>query len=209
MSDPAIHKPNVWKKHAITLVSLVALWLVWKADVFWHYYQFRQLCAAEGGLQVAEPLRKGAVWTMKKGDVRSALIVTKEIPNIAFIRVDRQKYDPLLELAEGSLLDIRYVAGQFHKPEGDYFRVANESERVLYHLDLDVTEQKQDRVRRWVHVVKDKNTGSPLASFTQVEFLWRTIPVWHWFGPSGQSGCPLKHPETISYQDIQQRAFKD
>lgn len=207
MSDPAIQKPNVWKMRFTILISLTLLWFVWKADVFWHYYQFRQICAAEGGMQIMQPLKKNVGWEMQPpSSLQQALILTKAIPNMGFVRIKRGAYDPMPELGEGGLLDVKYVSGETYSAKVG-FKPADLNAPIVYQYFSDVNREPDARISRFVQEVREVSTKKVLLRNTQLEFHWRSIAIWHWFGPSGRTGCPLVHPDVSNTSLIQTTAF--
>lgn len=208
-----------WRRTIKIAVSLLLVYAVWKADVVWHYVQFKQLCVAEGGLQSFEPLRKGVGWErisasaqvvngkrIPHTSLQQALILTKAIPNIGFVRTLRYPNDPLPELGDDGLMDVKYVTGTTYDAKVG-FKPADLSIPILYQYVSDSSWNADQRITRFVQEVRDAATQKVFLRNTQLEFHWRSIPVWHWFGPAGITGCPLVYPERSRVEQIQSTAF--
>lgn len=211
MSDATIQKPNVWKKRLIMLISVVALWFVWKADVFWNYYQFKQLCAAEGGLKVYEKLEKGRGWelTWPSADEQNARFYISRMSNIGFFRVPKANDFPPPAIAPDTLVDVRYLGGPTLPISSYSFQLADQAMPIKYQIATDVNRENSEHVSRYSFEVKDKETKKVFIRNDQFRYNWRTIPVWHWFGPKGQTGCPLPGYGSEDVESINKTAFKD
>jgi hypothetical protein len=211
VSQPNIQKPDSWKKPLITITSVIALWFVWKADVFWNYYEFKQLCAAEGGLKVYEKLEKGKGWDLEQASEQVARSYLSRMPNIAFIRVPKANDSPPPLIAPGTLVDVRYLGAPALPTTSYSFEAADAALPVSYRIYSDAIDEQDSRITRFWFEVRAKNTEKPMLRYTQLRFPWRTIPVWHWFGPAGTTGCPLSEVGSEGLKDlnlINETAFK-
>lgn len=197
------------KRYLSVAAGIAVMYGVWKADVFWHYYQFKQICAAEGGGQVFQPMQRNVGWeTSRPASLQGALVLTKNIPNIGFVRIKRGPYDPMPELGEGGLLDVKYVSGETYSANIG-FKASDLGLPIVYKYSFDSSVDSDQRITRFFEEVRDAKTDALMVRNVQLEFHWRSIPIWHWFGPAGVTGCPLVHPETGNYQLIQTKAFKN
>jgi hypothetical protein len=203
MNEPTIQKPNVWKKRFTILISLMLLWFVWKADVFWNYYQFKQLCAAEGGLKVYKKLERGRGWEQAKYSSFQGAQSISRYPGVGFVRHKRTEHDPLPELGLNSPIDITYLGGPYDVLVSYKVVPADLSREITYRKSSRLIDPmpEQSRTNLISLELEDAKTLRLLVAHNQFQFRWRTIPIWHWFGPSGTTGCPIS--EQSAGQNIQ------
>ncbi len=220
MSEPTktMTRP-AWKKRVMVAAWLLFGYLVWKADVFWNYYQFRQLCAAEGGLKVNEKLQKNVGWEEvvrpelggQPGE-QAARSYLSRMPDISFFRVPKANDFPPPLIPPGTLVDVRFLGAPALPTTSYSFQVADLSIPVIYQIHRDAKDEQDNRVTRFWFEVRERETQSVRLRYTQFRFHWRTIPVWHWFGPAGTTGCPVPEGTGKGLKDIEQingTAFKD
>ncbi len=183
----------LWTRRLFALLGIVLLWFMWKADVFWNYYQFKQLCAAEGGMKVYEKLEKGKGWAQTKYPSFQGAQSVSRYPGVGFVRHKRMEHDPLPELGLNAPIDIIYLGGPY-AVLGSYRVVpADLTKEVVYQTSSRLIDPMptQSRTNLISLEVKDAKTQAVLAAHNQFQFRWRTIPIWHWFGPAGTVGCPV------------------
>jgi hypothetical protein len=185
----------LWTRRLFTLFGIVLLWFIWKADVFWNYYQFKQLCAAEGGLKVYEKLEKGKGWEVQSLGDSLSKIYSHTIPNASFFRAKKGIGFPPSDVPIGNLVDIRYLGGPTLPMSSYDVKAADLTVPITYRIVSDVQRENNNRVSRFWFEVRETQAEKPRLRYTQFRFHWRSIPVWHWFGPSGTTGCPI--PEGI------------
>jgi len=209
--DAPLTARSVWGRRLSYIAFFVVGYSAWKADVFWNYYQFKKLCAAEGGLNVFEPLKKGVGWetVWPATSVSGSMSYASQMPNVAFFRVKRTEYDPLPELGIGVPIDVRYLGGP-PLPRGSYeFKPSDLSKAVVYQIVTDVQRERNDRISRFLFEVREVGSQKVMLRSTQFRFNWRTIPIWHWLGPTGQTGCPLAGYKLQDISQVNQVSFKN
>lgn len=223
MSAPAQGKTTkpIWERPWLVAAWLLLGYLVWKADVIWNYVQFRQLCAEEGGLRVYEKLQKNVGWEQvtprgfqAKASEQEARWYLSRMPNINFFRVPKANDFPPPLIPVGTLVDVRYLGAPALPSTSYSFHPADLSVQVIYQYDhdVDIRQKRGDRNARFWFEVREKETQKVMLRYTQFSFHWRTIPVWHWFGPTGTTGCPIPEGRGIGSVDINrinETAFKD
>lgn len=195
-------------KNIVVAGALVVGYFVWKADVLWNYFQFKQLCATAGGLKVHKKLQRGLGWEEVTFPSAQGAKYYSAIDGVGFVRFTRTKFDPFPDLEVGALIDVTYLGGPT-AVEGSYsFRPADLSRPVVYQVSSKRVDPvpTQPRTNLISMTIIDAKTSNVLVTHNQFQFRWRTIPVWHWFGPGGTEGCPLseggedrnRHPFTQS-----------
>ena len=205
--------PSSIGKKILIAGAIVISYTIWKADVFWNYYQFKQLCAAEGGLKIFEPLGKGMGWQEKPNSTTDvAMWYASHMPNIGFFRVNRTQYDPLPELGLGEPIDVRYVGGPTLPSTSYEFKPSDLTRPVVYEIHTKVNDKtpENSRTNLVLFQVREAESQKVMLVYSQFQFNWRTIPYWHWFGPSGTTGCPLADDEGLrDIALINKTAFKE
>lgn len=196
-------------RYVRNMVIFVLIWFAWKVDVFWNYYQFKQLCEAEGGLKVYEKLDKGRGWTVDKLFDSEAKFYAHTLTNAGFFRAQGGVGFVPNGAKEKDLVDIRYLGGPTLPMTSYNISIADLSQIITYKIFTGVGRERSDRVTRYWFEVRDVATTKVMLRSDQFRYNWRTIPVWHWFGPAGQTGCPLPGYKSEDVELINTTAFKD
>jgi hypothetical protein len=163
-------------------------------------------------LKVYEKLERGRGWEQKTFPSYQGARYYASMPNVGFVRFKRTEYDVLPELGVGAAVDVTYIGGAT-LPESSYTSSKADLTRpIKYFVEGDLLNPTptQARTSRTTTSIVDAFNRKVLITQTQFQFRFRTIPVWHWFGPSGTVGCPL--PEDGQYRRngfFDQSMFKD
>lgn len=198
------------------LPGLILGYGLWKADAFWNYYQFTNICAEQGGLVVFEKLEKGAGWaSVNTAYDHNAKESAALMPNIGFYRAIKAKEPQPGSIEPGTLVDVRYLGGaRVNNPSAFSVAPADLSKKIKYIEAAPLSQREHgNRITRSVLEIQDAEIRKTLIRHTNFTFHWRTIPVWHWFGPAGTTECPIPYPPRESVkslvEQINELGFKD
>jgi len=184
---------SVWGRRLSYVAFFILAYLAWKADVFWNYYQFKQVCDAQGGLKVYKTLERGVGWEQATFPSLQGAQQQSRLVGVGFVRLKRGRYDPLQALGDGALIDVRYLGGPTLPATSYEMKPADLSRDVVYQVSSRLVDPipEQQRTNLIAVEIQDTKTKTIHAVYNQLQFRWRTIPIWHWFGPIGTEGCPL------------------
>lgn len=194
------------------LVLLVSIgYGSWKYEIFKGYYEFKQVCAKDSGLQIFEKIEKNVGW--EADSLSKARAYQRQLDYVAFVRAPndvRKSIDFSLEM--GELVDVTFKGGAAWGVDSSYnMPRADVSITTRYRITSFVEPENGSRqLNKTVHQILDIKTGKVVVQWIQYSYKWGNPdqPFLSLLGPDGIARCP-NSDATTNFAELNSNIFKN
>ncbi|TCS32442.1 hypothetical protein EDC30_1236 [Paucimonas lemoignei] len=188
------------RRYVAIFLGVVAVYGLCTYDAYKTYYDYRQLCVRDGGLQLFQKVERNVGWSAE--DLNVAKGYQRLLKDLAFVRAPN---------ANGEMVDVTYKGvgvwgadASYNMPGADF------SKPVRYHINVTTQQEKESsRIHKGIVTVTDLKTGKVAYQWNQYSFYWRHTdqPIRSLLVPSGVIRCPRS--DTLpNFNEINARTYK-
>jgi hypothetical protein len=198
-----------------TLISIFLVLLVgigygsWKYEIFTGYYEFKQACTKDSGLQIFEKIEKNVGW--EADSLSKARAYQRQLDYVAFVRAPndvRKSID--FNLGMGELVDVTFKGGAAWGVDSSYnMPRADLSIATRYRITSFVEpENSSQQLNKTTHQILDIKTGKVEVQWIQYSYKWRIPdqPFLSLLGPDGIARCP-NSDATTNFAELNSNIF--